>query len=122
MDEENVGCLVLVIDGQPQGVITDRDLVLEVFCNGLDPSAVTIGELPRGLVVTVRDDASLADSARLMARHAVRRLPVVDQRNRLVGLISSDDIVRLVVGELSDLSAAVNVQSSWRREPDEGSA
>jgi CBS domain-containing protein len=122
MDEENIGSLVLVVDGKPQGVITDRDLALEVFCNNLDPSAVKVGELARGLVVTVRDDAPLADAARLMAQHAVRRLPVVDEKGGLVGLIASDDIVRLVVGELSGLSAAVQVQSSWRRESDEGSA
>lgn len=122
MDEENVGCLVLVVDGEPRGVITDRDLALEVFCNGLDPSAVKVGEFSPKLVVTVREDAPLADAARLMAQHAVRRLPVVDDKGRLVGVIASDDIVRLVVGELSGLSAAVHVQSSWRREPEEGGA
>ena len=122
MDEENIGSLVLVIDNQPHGVVTDRDLVLEVLCDGLDPSSVKVGELQRGLVVSVREDAPLAEAARLMAQHAVRRLPVVDDKGHVVGLIASDDIVRLVVGELSGLAAAVQVQSTWKPEPEEGSA
>jgi CBS domain-containing protein len=122
MDEENIGSLVLVIDNQPHGLITDRDLVLEVFCNNLDASSVKVGELRRGLVVTVREDAPLAEAAHLMAQHAVRRLPVVDDKGHVVGLIAADDIVRLVVGELSGLAAAVQVQSTWNPEPEEGSA
>ena len=120
MDEENVGCLVVTVDGEPQNVVTDRDLALEVLCNNLDPSAVSVGEIARGLVVTVPFDASLAEAARLMARHAVRRLPVVDDKNHLVGVIAADDVVRVVVGELSGLASAVEVQAVWRREPEEG--
>lgn len=122
MADENVGSLILVEDNQPRGVITDRDLVLEVFCNGLDPSAVKVRELGSRLVVTVRDDAPLAAAARLMAQHAVRRLPVVDEKGHLKGVIASDDIVRLVAGELSGLAGAVEVQSTWRIEPDSESS
>ena len=125
MDAENVGSLIVVENGEPRGVITDRDLVLQVFCNDLDPSAVAVGEVGSALLVSVRDDAPLADAAHLMALHAVRRLPVVDEKRRLVGVIAADDIVRVVVGELAGLAAAVEVQSTWREEregPEEGRA
>lgn len=112
MAEEGVGCLVVVADNEPKAIVTDRDLVLEVLGNNLDASAVQVGEVAAGRVVTVREDASVAEAGRTMARHALRRLPVVDDKGHLVGIVTADDLMRLVVGELAGLAAAVEVQAA----------
>lgn len=118
MAREGVGCLVVVADNEPKAIVTDRDLVLEVFCNNLDASVVPVGEIAAGRLVSVREDASVAEAGRIMARHAVRRLPVVDEKGHLVGVVTADDMMRLVVGELAGLAAAVEVQAA---SPHEGS-
>ena len=112
MASEAVGCLVVVENGQPKGVVTDRDLVLEVFCNDLDASAIAVGSLVSGPAITVRDYAPLAEAATLMGRHGLRRLPVVDEKSQLVGVITADDLMRQVVSELSGLAAAIEVQAT----------
>jgi CBS domain-containing protein len=112
MAEEGVGCLVVVADNQPTAIVTDRDLVLEVLCNNLDASAIRVGEIAAGRLVSVREDAPVAEAGHVMARHAVRRLPVVDEKGHLVGVVTADDLMRLVVGELAGLAAAVEVQAA----------
>jgi CBS domain-containing protein len=111
METEGVGCLIVVEANQPRAIVTDRDVALEVLCDRPDPGSLRVGELKSGALVTVRDDAPLAEAGRLMHRHGVRRLPVVDDKGHLVGVIAADDLMRVVVGELSGLGAAVAVQA-----------
>jgi len=110
MEKEGVGCLVVVEDNRPTAVVTDRDLALETLCNRLDAALVRVGEVAGPSVVTVPADAPLAEAARVIRRHGLRRLPVVDDKGDLVGVIAADDLMRVAVGELSGLAAAVAVQ------------
>ncbi|UCE84540.1 MAG: CBS domain-containing protein [Deltaproteobacteria bacterium] len=111
MDKDGVGCLVVVEKGRPVGILTDRELVLEILCNKLDASAVGVTEIAARPVVTIAEDAPLAEAAQRIRRHAVRRLAVVDNKGKLVGVIAADDLLQLVVGELGGLAKAVRSQS-----------
>jgi CBS domain-containing protein len=106
-----VGSLPVVKDGRPIGVVTDRDLALETICGRLDAGAVRVSELPLRPLVTILQDAPVSEAIRLMRRHAVRRLPVVDEQKQLVGIVSADDLVHLAATELSALAAALRAQA-----------
>jgi CBS domain-containing protein len=114
MDKEGVGCVVVVQRGRPVGILTDRQLVLEILCNRLDARAVRAGEIAARPVVTIAQDAPLSEASQMIRRHAVRRLVVVDKKGRLVGVIAADDLLRLIVGELGGLARAVRSQSQTR--------
>jgi CBS domain-containing protein len=110
MDKEGVGCVVVVERGRPVGILTDRDLVLEILCNRLDAGAVRVREIATRSPVTIREDAPLGEAAKLIRRHGVRRLPVVDEKEKLTGVIAADDLMLLVAEELGRLALAVRVQ------------
>jgi signal-transduction protein with cAMP-binding, CBS, and nucleotidyltransferase domain len=77
--------------GQLEGVITDRDIVVRIVAQGADPHRLTVAECQTAEPVTVSPDETLAEAARRMDEHEVRRLPVT-QGGRLVGIISQADL------------------------------
>ena len=93
--DENIGAVVVCNDDKRlQGVITDRDLAVEVVARDRDPSSTRAAELIDGReVVTIGADDSLEEAIRTMKEHAVRRLPVIDG-TELVGMVSQADIAR----------------------------
>ncbi len=74
------------------GVITDRDIVCRVVAEGKNPMAYTAETCMSDPVVTVRDDATLEDVVATMEKHQIRRVPVVDERDSCVGIISQADV------------------------------
>jgi CBS domain-containing protein len=111
MQAEGVGTLVVVEEGRVRGIVTDRDLALRCLGEGLDPDTTTVEALLDRDPVKVHADAPLPIASGILRRRAVRRLPVVDGSERLVGVISSDDLLRLVARELSGLAGAVAAQA-----------
>jgi CBS domain-containing protein len=116
MREQHVGSLV-VVDDRPEGrvvvgMLTDRDIVTAIVAKVVDPSLVTVGEVMSADVVSVRDDDSIIDVLSTMRRKGVRRVPVVDARGALIGLVALDDLLEIVAQEL-DL--AVNAMRNGRR-------
>jgi CBS domain-containing protein len=104
MAESGVGSLPICgEDGKLKGVITDRDIVVKVLAEGKDPMAVHVGELAQGEAVTIGADDEAEEILRTMARHEVRRLPVIDGHS-LVGIVAQADVARTLpketVGEL----------------------
>ena len=92
MESEDIGS-VPVLDGeQLAGMITDRDIVIRAIAQGKDPRGMPVREVSTRDVVTVSPDHDLSDALQLMAQHQVRRLPVVDEDNRLVGIVSQADV------------------------------
>jgi len=89
-----VGSLPICGDGdQLKGMLTDRDVVVKAIAEGRDPATTTAGELAQGKPVTIGADDSVEEALRTMARHQVRRLPVIDG-HRLVGMLSQADVAR----------------------------
>lgn len=111
MEQDGVGSLVVLQGERVVGVLTDRDLVLRGLGEGLDLDSEPIRKLLVREPVTVHADSPLSLAAALMRRGALRRLPVVDRTERLVGIIAVDDLLRLVARELSGLADAVAAQA-----------
>lgn len=110
MSERDIGALpVCDGDGHLQGIITDRDIALEVVAAGRDPRGTTVGEVAgRREVVTIGADDPAEEAIRTMKDHSVRRLPVIDGR-RLVGMVSQADIARaLPDARVGDLVGAIS--------------
>jgi CBS domain-containing protein len=94
MRDENVG-LVPVVDGERLiGTVTDRDITLRVVAEQQDPQSVQIREIASTDLVTVDPQQDLDEALRLMAQHQVRRLPVVEEDGRLVGVVAQADVAR----------------------------
>lgn len=110
MKEQGLGCLAVVRDGRLVGIVTDRDLVLETLCQRLDPGSVTVEEIASGPVVTVGQNAPVREAVRKIRRHAIRRLPVVDDKGELVGIVTADDLLSLAAAELDGLVVAARAQ------------
>jgi CBS domain-containing protein len=111
MREYHVGSLVVVEgtsdSGKPVGIVTDRDLVLAVMAEELDPSLFTVGDIMSVELVTAPASADLLDAASLLRRHRVRRLIVLDDSGRVVGLAALEDLLEALTHEFSELVLAL---------------
>jgi CBS domain-containing protein len=93
MKSEDIGSLPITEDGKLVGVVTDRDLAIRVLAEGKGVDT-PVGEIASKDVVTIDPQQSLEEAARLMAEHQVRRLPVVEEDGRLVGILAQADIAQ----------------------------
>ena len=91
MKNEDVGSLPIVEDGRLVGMITDRDLTVRVLAEGKDLDT-PVSEIASKDVVTIDPQQSLEEAARLMAQHQIRRLPVVEEDGKLVGILAQADV------------------------------
>lgn len=94
MRDEDVGPMPIVENGSVTGILTDRDIVLRVVAEGKDPSSTTAGEIASRDLVTIDPEQTLDEALRLMAKHQVRRLPVVEEDGRLVGIVAQADVAQ----------------------------
>jgi CBS domain-containing protein len=91
MRDEDVGSLPVVEGDRVVGIITDRDIVVRAVAERADPQTAKVGDVSSGDPVAVEPDADLDEALELMARHRVRRLPVVED-GRLVGVVAQADV------------------------------
>jgi CBS domain-containing protein len=94
MESEDVGALPVLEGDELAGMITDRDIVIRAVARGKDPRGMPVREVSTREVVTVRSDEDLSEALKLMATYQVRRLPVVDDGNRLVGVLAQADVAQ----------------------------
>lgn len=108
MRQHHVGDLVVVavIDGKqvPVGMVTDRDIVIEIISKSLDFNDFTVGDIMSPHLVTVQNDEGVFEAIRLMRSKGVRRIPVVDKKGALAGIVSADDILDLLAEEMTELA------------------
>ena len=93
MLEEDIGSLPVTDDDQLVGMITDRDIAMRVVSEATDPKATSVGDVCSRDVISVEADKDHEEALALMARHQVRRLPVVEN-GKLVGIVAQADIAR----------------------------
>jgi CBS domain-containing protein len=110
MKAQGVGALVVTEGERPVGMLTDRDVALEVLCGHLDAESVPVRDIMRSPVVTLSEGTPVAEGARLLRMHRVRRLPVVDKDGKLLGMLSVDDLLPLIARELAGISEAIQGQ------------
>ena len=112
MRTHHVGDLVVVEerDGRkhPVGVVTDRDIVVEVVAAGVNPEALKVGDIMGPEVATVRESEGLFEALRYMRDRGVRRMPVVDREGGLVGILTLDDLLSLLAEEMTELAKLVS--------------
>jgi CBS domain-containing protein len=92
METDDIGAIPILDGDRLAGMVTDRDIVVRAVARQKDPRGMPSREIWSGELVTVGPDQDLSDALHLMSRHQVRRLPVVDEENRLVGVVSQADI------------------------------
>lgn len=112
MRDNHVGDVVVVEGDEsasiPLGILTDRDIVIEILAKDIDLDAVNIGDVMSDQLVTVNNEAKLLDAIKLMRIKGVRRLPVVNDQSELQGILSVDDLLELVVEQLTDIVSLVS--------------
>jgi CBS domain-containing protein len=94
MKDEDVGFAPIVEGDRLVGTVTDRDIAVKVVAEGKDPQTTLVREIAETNVVTVEPDQDLDEALQLMASHRVRRLPVVEQDRRLVGVVAQADVAQ----------------------------
>jgi signal-transduction protein with cAMP-binding, CBS, and nucleotidyltransferase domain len=108
MRERHVGDVVVtdVEDGKavPVGIVTDRDLVVEVMARGVAPQTIQAGDLMVGALATASESELAHDAVWHMRGKGIRRLPVVDARGHLIGILTADDLARALAEELVELT------------------
>ncbi len=94
MKQEDAGVVPVTENGRLIGMVTDRDIAIRVVAEGKDPQSTSIREVASTDPVTIDPQQDLDEALRLMAQHQVRRLPVVEEDGRLVGVVAQADIAR----------------------------
>lgn len=118
MRQHHVGAL-LVTDDEPHcdraiGIITDRDLVVQVIADGISPEKRTIGEVMTHGISTISDTSDVHEAIEVMRSDGIRRLAVADEHGTLLGVLSFDDVIDAIAVELSSL--ADSIRSERERE------
>jgi CBS domain-containing protein len=112
MRQHHVGSIVVADkpDGErvPLGVLTDRDIAVEIVARDVDPQAVTVGDAMSLELLALNETDGLFDGLRRMREKGIRRAPVVNEHGGLVGIITLDDILELVAEQLFDIVSLVN--------------
>jgi CBS domain-containing protein len=104
MLQRKVGTLVVLNpEKQPVGIVSDRDLSLRVIGKGLDPHSTTVADVMTHPPISVNESTRIEDAILRMRLEAVRRLLVVDEEDRLVGIVSLDDVLALMCEEFTHI-------------------
>ena len=117
MREQHIGSLPITDGEQLVGMITDRDITTRVVAEAADLETTSVGEVSSGDLISVEPDNELDEALNLMARHQVRRLPVVEG-GKLVGIVAQADIaltLRQDVQKIGELVEAISEPSDDER-------
>lgn len=105
MATRNVGTLVILDSlGRPAGLVSDRDLMLQVLVEERNPDTTNVSEVMSTPVAAVHEQASIDDALREMAACHVRRMPVVDDDGTLVGILALDDVLGCFATQAADVA------------------
>lgn len=107
MGENNIGSLVVTEGGKLRGILTDRDIALKVTGKSKDPEKIRVRDIMTRNPVRIPIHKGLRELTSLMHAHHVRRVPIVDGLDEVLGIVSMDDLIALISDEMSDLGRAV---------------
>jgi CBS domain-containing protein len=102
MCQEEVGSVIILRHNLPLGIVTEEDINCKVVAKDLKPSKVQVNDIMSTPLITVSADKTVGDAARMMVKHKVRRLPVVDEDNKVIGILTVRDLLT-VANELNEL-------------------
>lgn len=110
MREQRIGVLVVIDSADPPhvlGVVTDRDLAIELLARNLNVTTTRIGEIASNSLVAVAATASVYEAVSAMEKGGVRRLLVTEEDGSVVGFVSADDLIAAIASELGSLASAL---------------
>jgi CBS domain-containing protein len=111
MQSMNIGSVIVTRNERPQGIVTDRDLVIRVIAEGKNPEETRIRDIMSGDLVVLDEEMGLMEALAYVRTKGVRRMPVVDREGKLRGIITVDDIIRLLIQELSCIGTIIEEES-----------
>ena len=112
MGEKNVGSVVVVTgDNRPAGIVTDRDLAIRVTAQERNPGEVRVSDILTRDVITFQDSMGVYEAIQKMTSEGIRRMPIVDDGGRLIGIVTMDDIVRMLGEEMAAIAKNIEKQS-----------
>lgn len=111
MRRHHVGTVVVVEKAaginKPVGIVTDRDIVIEVTAVDLDPNVLTVGDIMSSELASVHESEGLLPTLEIMRLKGVRRLPVTDAMGHLVGIVSIDDLLEPLTAQVTEMTRIV---------------
>ena len=107
LGRNNIGCMVVQEGGKLCGVLTDRDIALKVTGDGKDPQKTKVRDIMTRDPVRIPVNKDLRELTALMHTHHVRRVPVVDGVDEVLGIVTMDDLIALISDEMSDLGKTI---------------
>ena len=107
MESNNIGCLVVQEKGKMCGILTDRDIALKVTGQNRDAQKTKAREIMSRSPVRIPVEQNLQQLTNLMRVHRVRRVPIVDSGDEVLGIVTMDDLIAQISGAMSDLGNAV---------------
>jgi len=114
MRQQHVGDIVVVESQEgrrrPVGIVTDRDIVVEVVAAGLSPDLLTAGDIMGQELAMVGENEGVFETIHYMRSKGVRRMPVVDKEGWLLGIITLDDLMELLAEEMGELAKLISVE------------
>jgi CBS domain-containing protein len=120
MRNEHVGAVVVIEDREgkrfPVGVLTDRDIVVELIAKQVPLDSVLVGDVMSFDLVTAREEDSLTDTLRRMRLKGVRRMPVVDEEGALAGILTVDDVLEVLADEFMEAVRVITREQHRERE------
>jgi CBS domain-containing protein len=111
MAAQDVGSLIVTDDaGRPEGIVTDRDVVIRCVAEGLSPDDMLVADVMTAGVSAVREDTSVEVGLERMANDEIRRLAVVDDADKVVGIVTLDDILGGIIEQTEDVGRLLREQ------------
>ena len=108
MRARNVGALVVAKKGKAQGVLTDRDIAMDVVARGKDPAAIRVGQVMRKNPTVIHANRGILAATKMLGAKGVRRLPVVNSGGKLVRILALDDLLMLLGSEMGNIATALS--------------
>ena len=115
--EKNVGCLIAVENGKLSGILTDRDVALKVTGEKKDPQQIKVRDIMTADPMRIAVSKTLHDLTSLMYAHHIRRVPIVEGGDKVIGLVTLDDLVMLLGQEMADIGQGVSGALFYKPSP-----
>jgi CBS domain-containing protein len=116
MRQHHTGDLIVIDDSdgtrEPVGIVTDRDIVVEVVAKGHDPERTQVGKVMASQLVVASVSEGVATAIERMREHGVRRLPIVDESGAVFGVLTLDDLYRVLAEQTTALAAIVSKEQT----------
>jgi CBS domain-containing protein len=116
MREYQVGSIVVIEEQNgvryPVGLVTDRDIVIEVIAKEVDINSVTLGDVMYRDIILGKENDDVNETIKIMRQRGIRRLPVVDGSGALVGIVTMDDLIDLIAEQLKDIATLIGKQQN----------